>query len=390
MRFVIHMLNRISMIMSVSCVTVKENNSEGAELTRRGRLSGKVVGVSPRSKVKLSDVATRAGVSATTASYVLTGRSAEMRISETTEQRVRQAVLDLGYRPNRSAQNLRTAKTSTVGVISDFVASGHFSSQMLAGASEAALQRDHLLVIGETGGDAEVERMLIEEMIDRQVDGIVYVTRTGLEIQVPEKLAGTRTVLLNCFDPHSPLPAFVPDEFGGGHTAAGVLLDAGVTGDIHVVGEIPPDTFAGPERLAGINDRLAEVGRAVAGVVPCPWDVAAAYEATHEWLSTGARPGGLICLNDRVAMGVYEALAEHGLHVPNDVSVVSFDGSELATWLRPQVISVALPFLELGTQAVHALLDPGDFAPGVVRLPMPLMPGGSVLAFPPTKEQPHV
>ncbi len=195
--------------------------------------------VSPRSKVKLSDVATRAGVSATTASYVLTGRSAEMRISETTEQRVRQAVIDLGYRPNRSAQNLRTAKTSTVGVISDFVASGHFSSQMLAGASEAARQRDHLLVIGETGGDAEVERMLIEEMIDRQVDGIVYVTRTGLEIQVPEKLVGTRTVLLNCFDPASPLPAYVPDEFGGGRTAASVLLDAGVNGDIHVVGETP-------------------------------------------------------------------------------------------------------------------------------------------------------
>ena len=378
------------MIMSVSCVTVKEKNPEGAELTRRGRLSGKVVGVSPRSKAKLSDVATRAGVSATTASYVLTGRSAEMRISETTEQRVRQAVVDLGYRPNRSAQNLRTAKTSTVGVISDFVASGHFSSQMLAGAAEAALQRDHLLVIGETGGDAEVERLLIEEMIDRQVDGIVYVTRTGLEIQVPEKLAGTRTVLLNCFDLASPLPAFVPDEFGGGRTAASVLLDAGVSGDIHVVGETPPDTFAGPARLAGMNDRLAEVGRSVASVVPCPWAVEAAFEATHTWLSTGARPGGLICLNDRVAMGVYQALAEHGLDVPGDVSVVSFDGSELATWLRPQVISVALPFLELGAQAVHALLDPGEFTPGVVRLPMPLMPGGSVLAFPPTKEQPHV
>ena len=346
--------------------------------------------MSPRSKVKLSDVATRAGVSATTASYVLTGRSAEMRISETTEQRVRQAVIDLGYRPNRSAQNLRTAKTSTVGVISDFVASGHFSSQMLAGASEAARQRDHLLVIGETGGDAEVERMLIEEMIDRQVDGIVYVTRTGLEIQVPEKLAGTRTVLLNCFDLASPLPAFVPDEFNGGRTAASVLLDAGVTGDIHVVGETPPDSFAGPHRLAGMNDRLAEVGRSVASVVPCPWAVEAAYEATDEWLATGARPGGLICLNDRVAMGVYQALAEHRLDVPGDVSVVSFDGSELATWLRPQVISVALPFLELGAQAVHALLDPGAPAPGVVRLPMPLMPGGSVQAIPPTKEQPHV
>lgn len=361
---------------------------------RGAHVSGSSVGkgdrVSPRSKAKLSDVATRAGVSATTASYVLTGRATEMRISESAEQRVRQAVAELGYRPNRSAQNLRTSKTSTVGVISDFVASGHFSSQMLAGASEAALQRDHLLVIGETSGDAEVERLLIEEMIDRQVDGILYVTRTGLEIQVPEKLAETRTVLVNCFDPDSPLPAFVPDEFGGGRTAASVLLDADVTGDIHVVGETPPHTFAGPQRLAGINDRLAEVGRSVASVVPCPWAVEAAYEATHAWLATGARPGGLICLNDRVAMGVYQALAEHGLDIPGDVSVVSFDGTELATWLRPRVISVALPFVELGARAVQSLLEPGALAPGVVRLPMPLMPGGSVPALPLTKEQPHV
>jgi LacI family transcriptional regulator len=353
--------------------------------------------VSLRRKVTLSDVATRAGVSATTASYVLNGRSAEMRISEDAERRVRQAIVDLGFRPNRSARNLRTSKTSTVGVISDFVASGHFSSQMLAGASEAARQRDHLLVIGETGGDAGVEALLIEEMLERQVDGIIYVTRTGLEIQVPDKLAGTRTVLLNCLDPASPLPAFVPDEFGGGRTAAEVLLSADVTGEIHVVGEDPsPHAFAGPVRLAGIRDRLAEAGRSVAGVVPCPWAVEAAYGATHAWLATGARPDGLICLNDRVAMGVYQALAEHGLDVPGDVSVVSFDGSELATWLRPQVISVALPFLELGARAVHTLLDPGALASGVVRLAMPLMPGGSVRAgaptpgFQPTKEPPRV
>jgi LacI family transcriptional regulator len=334
--------------------------------------------MTPR-KVTLADVAAAAGVAQTTASYVLNGRATQMRISEDAERRVRQAVVDLGYRPNRSARNLRTAKTSTVGVISDFVASGHFSSQMLAGASTAARQRDHLLVIGETGGDAGVEALLIEEMLERQVDGIVYVTRTGLEIEVPDKLAGTHTVLLNCLDPASPLPSFVPDEFAGGRTAAGVLLDAGLTGEIHVVGEDPsPHAFAGPLRLAGIRDRLAEAGQAVVGVVPCPWAVEAAYDATHAWLATGVRPDGLVCLNDRVAMGVYQALAAHGLDVPGDVSVVSFDGSELATWLRPRVVSVALPFLELGARAVATLLDPGPPASGVVRLPMPLMAGGSV------------
>ncbi|WP_221767611.1 LacI family DNA-binding transcriptional regulator [Nocardioides sp. LS1] len=330
-------------------------------------------------KVTLTDVAERAGVSTTTASYILNGRSAEMRISADAERRVREAVAHLGYRPNRNARSLRTRTTSTFGVISDFVASGHFASQMLAGASAAARASEHLLVIGETQGDPALEHLLIEEMLDRQVDGIVYATLTSLEVRVPAELKRLRTVLLNCIDPTTSIPAVLPDEYAGGRTAAGVLLDAGVTGEIHVIGEDPtPNALAGPGRLEGIRTRLAEAGRSVTSVVPCHWGVEDAYEAVDAWLRRGARPAGLLCLNDRIAMGVYQALAGNGLHVPRDVSIVSFDGSELATWLRPRVVSVALPFSELGARAVQALVDPGWADVGTVRLPMPLAPGGSV------------
>ena len=64
----------------------------------------------------------------------------------------------------------------------------------------------------------------------------------------------------------------------------------------------------------------------------------------------------LVCLNDRIAMGAYQALADRGLRVPDDVAVVSFDGSDLAGWLRPSVTSVSLPFAELGAVAVDALM----------------------------------
>lgn len=85
----------------------------------------------------------------------------------------------------------------------------------------------------------------------------------------------------------------------------------------------------------------------------------------------------LICLNDRVALGAYQALAEAGLRIPAVVSVVSFDDSELATWLRPQLTSVAIPHLEIGRRAVELLLTPSP-TPGVVRLPMPLRERESV------------
>ena len=89
-------------------------------------------------RATLSDVAELAGVSATTASYILNGRSDEMRIAVATQERVRRAAVDLNYRPNPSARNLRTATTHTVGVITDLVAGGPFASQMITGASVAA------------------------------------------------------------------------------------------------------------------------------------------------------------------------------------------------------------------------------------------------------------
>ena len=92
-------------------------------------------------KVTLRDVAQRAGVSRTTASYILNGLSGQAGISPDTEKRVRQVADALGYWPNRNARSLRTARTTTIGVITDYVASGMFSSEMLAGANTAARRR---------------------------------------------------------------------------------------------------------------------------------------------------------------------------------------------------------------------------------------------------------
>ena len=330
-------------------------------------------------RVTLLDVAGRAGVSPTTASYILNGRSRQMRISTLTQERVRRVATDLGYRPNHSARSLRTAKTSTIGVISDFVASGHFANHMLSGASAAARADGHLLLIGETEGDPEVRRLLIEEMIDREVDGIVYATVVTSRVAAPPALLTHRVVLLNCVDPSTPLPAVLPDERAGGRTAVDVLVQAGVTRGIYVIGEDPtPDALAGTQRLDGIRAQLASTGLELAGVVPCPWDVVPSHRVVSSWLAEGHRPAGLVCLNDRVAMGVYQALDDHGLRVPEDVAVVSFDGSELAAWLRPRLTSVAVPYAEMGELAVRLLLEPGGRSATRLHVPMPVVAGASV------------
>lgn len=330
-------------------------------------------------RVTLHDVAARAGVSSTTASYILNGRSDEMRIAAATRDRVRSAAQELNYRPNPSARNLRTSTTRTVGLISDLVAGGQFASQMITGAINAARPLDHTVLIGESDGDPGLEALLISEMLDKRVDGIVYARVVTSEIEVPAGLGDTRVVLLNCIDREVSLPAVVPDDYEGGRSAATALLVSGIRDGIYVVGErTNPGSLAGGLRLNGIRDRLRADGARLESELVCPWAVRDAYAAVSAFLDAGGAPRGLLCMNDRIAMGAYQALSEHGLSVPGDVSVVSFDGSDLATWLRPQVTSVVLPYAELGAMAVDLVLSESAADAGVTRVPMPVLDGASV------------
>ena len=118
--------------------------------------------------------------------------------------------------------------------------------------------------------------------------------------------------------------------------------------------------FAGRERVAGITEAIEAAGVALTGFLACSWAPTPAHAAVRELLSTGSRPRAFICLNDRVALGVYEAVSEAGMRMPDDVSVVSFDDSFLAPWLRPALTSVALPHYDMGKLAVELLIGDGD------------------------------
>ena len=104
----------------------------------------------------------------------------------------------------------------------------------------------------------------------------------------------------------------------------------------------------------------------------CTWWPEAAYEQFGALLDRGPRPAAVICMNDRVAMGVYQALTARRLSAPADVSVISFDDSDLAVWLQPPLSSVALPHRELAVESVRLLLADGDLTEQEIRLPMPV------------------
>ncbi|GAA5124480.1 LacI family DNA-binding transcriptional regulator [Haloechinothrix salitolerans] len=334
------------------------------------------------SRVTLADVARRAGVSRTAASFVLSGRT-DMRIASATRERVLAAADELGYRPNLTARGLRTNVTGTIGLISDTIATTPYAGEVIKGAADTAFKHDRLIFVAETSGDPNVERDLLQEMLDRQVDAFLYAAMFTQSRQPPELLRGYPVVLLNCVAESFDAPTVLPDETEAGATAARALLDAGHIERIHVIGgrhdttETPGGVVAGRERMAGINAALAKVGTAPASVTECVWHAPKyGYRAVSELLGH-ARPSALICFNDRLAFGAYQALHDHGLRVPDDVSVVSFDDSDLASWLRPALSSVALPHYELGTTAVTLLVE-NRREPGQVRVPMPLRARASI------------
>ncbi|HEY4626073.1 MAG TPA: LacI family DNA-binding transcriptional regulator [Blastococcus sp.] len=323
-------------------------------------------------RATMRDVAERAGTSRTTAHYVLTGQDRDMRIAEETRRRVLRAANELDYRPNLMARGLRTRVSRTIALVTDTVASEPYAGGLVYGALAAAAQRGYLLFMCETGEDPSLEQQLLGELLDRHVDGFLYATLFTREVELPEALGSQRVVLLNCRTRDGRFPAVVPDERAAGRAAATALLDAGHREGIWLAGEPNEQVIAAAERLQGIRAVLAEAGTELAGVVDSRWWPESAYEEFGAVLDAGAAPRAVICLNDRVAMGVYQALTARGLTVPGDVSVVSFDDSDLAAWLQPPLSSVALPHRELGAEAVRLLLEGDPPCVGEITLPMPI------------------
>lgn len=306
----------------------------------------------------LADIAALSGVSRTTASFVLNGRT-DMRIAEVTADRVRAAAADLGYRPNAIALALRGNSTQTIAMISDSIATNEYGGQMVAGALEAAQSLDKLLVVAETNGNQAIETAIIQDLLDRRVDGFIYATEATRFAQIPELLLGHRTVLLNCLDKLERLPSVIPDEH-----AAGILAAKTLTSSAHkltaMVGTGHKDSYSLQRRVAGIRKALPKSRAFVE--LDCDWWPESAFAVVDEFLGTTAerrhlRPDSLICLNDRIAMGAYQALHEHGLVPGKDLSVVSFDDSLLAAWLRPGLTSVSMPHRKLGGIAVRQLVN---------------------------------
>lgn len=342
-------------------------------------------------RVTLTEVAERAGVSRSAASFALNGRL-DQRLSVETMARVRKAADDLGYRANVTAKTLRTGRSGTVALVSDFVSSTSFANSMVRGALERLREEGLLLFTVDTQGEAEMERRFLDDLVARDIDGILYASMFTRRVTPPASARQTPMVLMNCEADDPAISSVVPDERDAGASAARLLLDAGHDRDIWFIGTLAPGRTGGaawhdwgpvalPRRLDGIRETLAAAGTALAGEVSVDedWTVHDGRDAAERLLAAGEMPKAIICVNDAVGVGVFQALRRAGLRVPEDVSLVSFDGGVLAEATDPQLVSLGLPQAEIGRRAADLLLArPAE--PRHELVPMPITPGGSIAA----------
>jgi LacI family transcriptional regulator len=295
-----------------------------------------------------------------------------MRISAATEEKVLQVARMLGYRPRMSARRTPRPGSPAVGLVSDTLGSEAFAGEMIRGCVTAAADHGHTLLIVESEGAHTLETSGVRDLLDRGVDTFIYGTMGTRRVRLPDTLEGRPVVVMNGVAGPG-VSAVLPDDKAAGRAAVDALLVAGHTHGIWVAGEVPRGAFAARRRLAGIQQALRARRLQLAGHVQCPWWPNEARDALAPIL--GSRVDGLptavIAMNDRTAMGVYQAAAAAGLSIPKDLSVISFDNSDLARWLNPGLTSLALPYFDLGRHAVEMLFAT-DAPPTVRYLPMPL------------------
>ena len=307
-------------------------------------------------KVTSAEVAALAGVSQSAVSRVFTpGASASAK----TAQKVREAALKLGYRPNNIARAMVSGKSRIIGLVVAYL-ENQFYPEALEKLS-AALQDQgyHILIFmanTETGNIDEV----LGEILDYQVDGIVAAS-VALSSQLLDRCqsAGVPVVLFNRSQDTQTLSSVTSDNVLGGRKVAEFLAASAPTRIGYIAGWEGASTQR--DRELGFAQGLAEAGRKIDLRTVGNFHMDSAREATLEMFAQPEHPDAVFVANDHMAFAVMDTLRfELGLSVPGDVSVIGYDDVPTAAWSAYNLTTVRQPANQMVAQTVETLLNQID------------------------------
>ncbi|MGQ5264880.1 LacI family DNA-binding transcriptional regulator [Micromonospora sp. ZYX-F-536] len=298
----------------------------------------------------MRDVAELAKVSSQTVSRVINGHP---HVADRTRQRVLDAMSRLNYQRNPAARALVTRRSGTLGVIG-YESPLYGPTSMLYAIEGAARAAGYFVSVASV---RDLDHRSVLDAVDwlrrHSVEGIIAIApKPTMANAFAEASSGLASVTAGggC----SPaVPSAQIDNVEGARLATRHLLELGHTTVHHVAG--PDDWPEAAERVDGWRDALRAAGAPVPAVLPGDWSAATGYEQ-GACLARDPSVTAIFCASDQLALGVLRALHEAGRRVPDDVSVVGFDGTSDGAHFLPPLTSVRQDFAELGRRSLRLLL----------------------------------
>jgi LacI family transcriptional regulator len=319
--------------------------------------------------VTIHDVAASAGVSVATVSRVINGKEV---VRADTSRRVRDAANALRYTPNLAARSLSIQQTQTIGVVLPDV-HGEFFSEVIRGVDVAARAAQYHIVLSGSHSDP-VEMLSVLAAMRGRVDGLIVMAPDFPRPSLREQLRGKiPLVLLNSTDGEH--DAITIDNFGGART---MMRHLAALGHRHIAFVKGPSTNADArERLRGYRQSVKAGGGDRGVELEGDFGEASGYEAAQRLLANRAKgPTAIFAANDSMAVGVLAALAEQGIAVPREMTVVGFDDIPIAHYVAPPLTTIAVDTAELGRRAfllVREALGKARHTPRQEKIPTRLV-----------------
>lgn len=323
------------------------------------------------------DVAQRAGVSIATVSNVVHGTKP---VSQELLSRVNQAIRELNYQPNYYASSLKKKRTQKIGVIITDL-NRIFFSQVLKGIHEFCLSQQYSVIFSDTNDLLDTEQSLVRMLVGEWVDGIIVDSvaqndDTGYFTYLAELSGGAKRVpvvsLERNFEPYK-IDSVLVDNYYGGCLAINHLAECGCRKLVHITG--PQNSCMVQLRLSACLDTAKE-NRITVAVADGDFSPRSGYHSMKKVIESGSDFDGVFAANDQMAVGAIYALEESGCRIPDDVKVVGFDNTFVASIISPALTTIDVPKHQMGVAAAQQLInriEKIDSPVSVTELPVKLV-----------------
>lgn len=303
--------------------------------------------------VTIYDVAREANVSMATVSRVVNGNP---NVKPATRKKVLEVIERLGYRPNAVARGLASKKTTTVGVIIPDISSPFFA-ELARGIEDIATMYKYNIILSNSDQNRDKELHLLNTMLGKQVDGIVFMGGNISEEHVSEfQKSPVPIVLAGSIEQSEVIPSVNIDYEQAAFDAVQSFIEKGHKQIAMVIGPLH-EPINQDKKLAGYRRALMEAGIEYQEelVIEGDYTYDSGIEALEKIVEFNTKPTAIFVGSDEMALGVVHGAEDKGFSIPDDFEVISSDNTRLSLMVRPQLTTVVQPLYDIGAVAMRLL-----------------------------------